>query len=44
MTFRQFAFNNVIRNKRLYAAYFLKQFIYRDGVLYFFDFCHIILP
>ena len=23
MTFRQFAFNNVMRNKRLYAAYFL---------------------
>lgn len=23
MTFRQFAFNNVIRNKRIYAAYFL---------------------
>ncbi|MHA6253455.1 ABC transporter permease [Oceanobacillus sp. CAU 1775] len=33
MTFRQFAFNNVIRNKRIYAAYFLSSLF---SVLVFF--------
>ncbi|MCS0787881.1 ABC transporter permease [Cytobacillus firmus] len=35
MTFRQFAFNNVIRNKRLYAAYFLSSLF---TVMVFFTF------
>ncbi|MCY9219276.1 ABC transporter permease, partial [Bacillus licheniformis] len=35
MTFRQFAFNNVIRNKRLYAAYFLSSMF---TVMVFFAF------
>lgn len=35
MTFRQFAFNNVIRNKRLYAAYFLTSLF---TVMVFFTF------
>ncbi|WP_449354017.1 ABC transporter permease [Virgibacillus natechei] len=35
MTFRQFAFNNVIRNKRLYAAYFLSSLF---TVMVFFAF------
>ncbi|MFN2744919.1 FtsX-like permease family protein [Bacillus sp. z60-18] len=35
MTFRQFAFNNVIRNKRLYAAYFLSSMF---TVMVFFTF------
>lgn len=33
MTFRQFAFNNVLRNKRIYAAYFLSSLF---SVLVFF--------
>ncbi len=33
MTFRQFAFNNVFRNKRIYAAYFLSSLF---SVLVFF--------
>ncbi|MDY0405153.1 ABC transporter permease [Virgibacillus sp. 179-BFC.A HS] len=35
MTFRQFAFNNVLRNKRLYAAYFLSSLF---TVMVFFTF------
>src|SRR5690625_387858 len=35
MTFRQFAFNNVFRNKRLYAAYFLSSLF---TVMVFFTF------
>ncbi|RDW16653.1 ABC transporter permease [Oceanobacillus chungangensis] len=35
MTFRQFAFNNVVRNKRLYAAYFLSSMF---TVMVFFTF------
>ncbi|MEI2405078.1 ABC transporter permease [Niallia taxi] len=35
MTFRRFAFNNVIRNKRLYAAYFLSSMF---TVMVFFTF------
>ncbi|WNS82469.1 ABC transporter permease [Domibacillus sp. DTU_2020_1001157_1_SI_ALB_TIR_016] len=35
MTFRQFAFNNVFRNKRLYAAYFLSSLF---SVMVFFTF------
>ncbi|RFB14881.1 ABC transporter permease [Bacillus sp. HNG] len=35
MTFRQFAFNNVIRNKRLYVAYFLSSLF---TVMVFFTF------
>ncbi len=35
MTFRQFAFNNVMRNKRLYAAYFLSSMF---TVMVFFAF------
>lgn len=35
MTFRQFAFNNVVRNKRLYAAYFLTSLF---TVMVFFTF------
>ncbi|WP_047980272.1 ABC transporter permease [Ornithinibacillus contaminans] len=35
MTFRQFAFNNVLRNKRLYAAYFLSSMF---TVMVFFTF------
>lgn len=35
MTFRQFAFNNVVRNKRLYAAYFLSSLF---TVMVFFTF------
>ncbi len=35
MTFRQFAFNNVLRNKRLYAAYFLSSMF---TVMIFFTF------
>jgi putative ABC transport system permease protein len=35
MTFRKFAFNNVIRNKRLYAAYFLSSMF---TVMVFFTF------
>lgn len=35
MTFRQFAFNNVLRNKRLYAAYFLSSIF---TVMVFFTF------
>src|SRR5690606_38001059 len=35
MTFRQFAFNNVTRNKRLYAAYFLSSLFM---VMVFFTF------
>src|SRR5699024_4352005 len=35
MTFRQFAFNNVVRNKRLYAAYFLSSMFI---VMVFFTF------
>lgn len=35
MTFRQFAFNNVLRNKRLYAAYFLSSLF---SVMVFFTF------
>ncbi|MBP3040758.1 ABC transporter permease [Bacillaceae bacterium Marseille-Q3522] len=35
MTFRRFAFNNVIRNKRLYAAYFLSSLF---TVMVFFTF------
>lgn len=35
MTFRQFAFNNVMRNKRLYAAYFLTSLF---TVMVFFTF------
>lgn len=35
MTFRRFAFNNVIRNKRLYAAYFLSSIF---TVMVFFTF------
>jgi putative ABC transport system permease protein len=35
VTFRQFAFNNVIRNKRLYAAYFLSSLF---TVMVFFTF------
>ncbi len=35
MTFRQFAINNVIRNKRLYAAYFLSSLF---TVMVFFTF------
>src|SRR5690625_3000860 len=35
MTFRQFAFNNVARNKRLYAAYFLSSMFI---VMVFFTF------
>lgn len=35
MTFRQFAFNNVARNKRLYAAYFLSSMF---TVMFFFTF------
>jgi putative ABC transport system permease protein len=36
MTFRKFAFNNVVRNKRLYAAYFLSSMFM---VMVFFTFC-----
>ena len=35
MTFRKFAFNNVIRNKRLYAAYFISS---KFTVMVFFTF------
>lgn len=35
MTFRQFAFHNVFRNKRLYAAYFLSSML---TVMVFFTF------
>ncbi|TDQ42638.1 FtsX-like permease family protein [Aureibacillus halotolerans] len=35
MTFRQFAFNNVLRNKRIYAAYFLSSLF---TVMVFFTF------
>ncbi|WP_078378820.1 ABC transporter permease [Sutcliffiella halmapala] len=35
MTFRQFAFNNVVRNKKLYAAYFLSSMF---TVMVFFTF------
>ena len=35
MTFRKFAFNNVVRNKRLYAAYFLSSMF---TVMVFFTF------
>ena len=35
MTFRQFAFNNVLRNKRLYIAYFLSSLF---TVMVFFTF------
>ncbi|WP_282173311.1 ABC transporter permease [Cytobacillus firmus] len=35
MTFRQFAFNNVVRNKRMYAAYFLSSLF---TVMVFFTF------
>ncbi|WP_046212533.1 FtsX-like permease family protein [Paenibacillus wulumuqiensis] len=35
MTFRQFAYNNVVRNKRLYAAYFLSSMF---TVMVFFTF------
>lgn len=35
MTFRKFALNNVLRNKRLYAAYFISSFI---TVMVFFTF------
>ena len=35
MTFRRFAFNNVVRNKRLYAAYFLSSMF---TVMVFFTF------
>lgn len=37
MTFRQFAFNNIIRNKRLYAAYFLSSMF---TVMVFFTFAN----
>lgn len=37
MTFRQFAFNNVFRNKRLYAAYFLSSLF---TVMVFFTFAN----
>lgn len=37
MTFRQFAFNNVTRNKRLYAAYFLSSLF---TVMVFFTFAN----
>lgn len=37
MTFRQFAFNNVLRNKRLYAAYFLSSMF---TVMVFFTFAN----
>lgn len=37
MTFRQFAFNNVLRNKRLYAAYFLSSLF---TVMVFFTFAN----
>jgi|SRR5690625_395862 len=37
MTFRQFAFNNVARNKRLYAAYFLSSLF---TVMVFFTFAN----
>lgn len=37
MTFRQFAFNNVLRNKRLYAAYFLSSLF---TVIVFFTFAN----
>src|SRR5690625_2429412 len=37
MTFRQFAFNNVFRNKRLYAAYFLSSLV---TVMVFFTFAN----
>src|SRR5690606_22825697 len=35
MTFRQFAFNNVLRNKRLYIAYFLSS-LFTDMVFFTF--------